>query len=99
MFSTTRNRRRAAFSPSLDALERAQAQVVALKKLDAKTNGQAVLKAYDEAQTALINAANRASLTREGSPVASYTSASAIASHSGTSLQEAQPDGLVHGAP
>ncbi|CAM3826753.1 M3 family metallopeptidase [Corallococcus soli] len=44
-------------------LERAQAQVVALKKLDAKANGQAVLKAYDEAQTALINAANRSSLT------------------------------------
>lgn len=56
-------------------LERAQAQVVALKKLDAKTNGQAVLKAYDEAQTAIINAANRASLTREVHPDAAMRDA------------------------
>ncbi|MCY1046768.1 Zn-dependent oligopeptidase [Corallococcus sp. bb12-1] len=49
-------------------LERAQAQVVALKKLDAKSNGQAVLKAYDEAQTAIMNAANRASLTQSVHP-------------------------------
>ena len=39
-----------AFNAACNAdLERARAQVAALKKLDAKTNGQAVLEAYDEA--------------------------------------------------
>ncbi|WP_199753784.1 M3 family metallopeptidase [Corallococcus sp. AB018] len=57
-------------------LERAQAQVAALKKLDPKTNGQGILKAYDEAQTAILNAANRSSLTHEVHPDAAMRDAS-----------------------
>jgi thimet oligopeptidase len=56
-------------------LERAQAQVAALKKLDPKKNGQGILEAYDEAQTALLNAANRSGLTREVHPDAAMRDA------------------------
>ncbi|WP_338873357.1 M3 family metallopeptidase [Myxococcus stipitatus] len=56
-------------------IERAQAQITALKKLDARKDGQAVLAAYDEATGALIASANRASLAREVHPLATFRDA------------------------
>ncbi len=56
-------------------LERAQAQITALKKLDARKDAQAVLAAYDEATGSLIAAANRASLAREVHPLPAFRDA------------------------
>ncbi|MCP3170009.1 M3 family metallopeptidase [Myxococcus qinghaiensis] len=53
-------------------IERAQGQVIALKKLDARKDGKAVLAAYDEATGSLIAAANRASLAREVHPLPAF---------------------------
>ncbi|MCP3062867.1 Zn-dependent oligopeptidase [Myxococcus sp. K38C18041901] len=53
-------------------LERAQAQITALKQLDAKKDAQAVLAAYDEATGSLIAAANRSSLAREVHPLPAF---------------------------
>ncbi|WP_426734933.1 M3 family metallopeptidase [Myxococcus faecalis] len=56
-------------------LERAQAQITALKKLDARKDAQAVLAAYDEATGSLIAAANRSSLAREVHPLPTFRDA------------------------
>ncbi|AKF84207.1 peptidase M3 [Myxococcus fulvus 124B02] len=53
-------------------LERAQAQITALKQLDARKDAQAVLAAYDEATGSLIAAANRSSLAREVHPLPAF---------------------------
>ncbi|XXF75715.1 Zn-dependent oligopeptidase [Myxococcaceae bacterium GXIMD 01537] len=56
-------------------IAKAHAQVAALKSLDARKDGPAVLNAYDEAMGALFAAANRASLTREIHPDAAMRDA------------------------
>ncbi|GEN10830.1 thimet oligopeptidase [Myxococcus fulvus] len=56
-------------------LERAQAQITALKQLDARKDAQAVLAAYDEATGSLIAAANRSSLAREVHPLPAFRDA------------------------
>ncbi|MBZ4412636.1 peptidase M3 [Myxococcus sp. XM-1-1-1] len=56
-------------------LERAQAQITALTKLDARKDAQAVLAAYDEATGSLIAAANRSSLAREVHPLPAFRDA------------------------
>nr|BDT38321.1 M3 family metallopeptidase [Myxococcus sp. MH1] len=56
-------------------LERAQAQITALKNLDARKDAQAVLAAYDEATGSLIAAANRSSLAREVHPLPAFRDA------------------------
>ncbi|MBZ4420538.1 M3 family metallopeptidase [Myxococcus sp. RHSTA-1-4] len=65
-----------AFTAACDAdLERARAQVTALKKLDARKDGPAVLAAYDEATGALTAATYRSSLAREVHPDAAFRDA------------------------
>ncbi|NMO13839.1 Zn-dependent oligopeptidase [Pyxidicoccus fallax] len=65
-----------AFTAACDAdLETARTQVAALKKLDARKDGPAVLAAYDAALGALIAAANRSSLAREVHPDAGFRDA------------------------
>ena len=56
-------------------LERARAQVGALKTLQPATQGRAVLEAYDEATAALGASLNRSSLTREVHPQAAFRDA------------------------
>jgi thimet oligopeptidase len=56
-------------------MEKARAQIAALKGLKAATGGTAVLAAYDEATAALGAAANRSSLAREVHPDAAFRDA------------------------
>ncbi|WIG93741.1 M3 family metallopeptidase [Myxococcus sp. SDU36] len=64
------------FTAACDAdLERTRTQVTAIKALDARADGQAVLAAYDEAQGSLLAAANRSSLAREVHPDAAFRDA------------------------
>ncbi|RJS21886.1 peptidase M3 [Corallococcus sp. H22C18031201] len=66
----------AAFTAACTAdIERARAQVASLKKLNARTNGPAVLAAYDEAMASLFNATNRSGLGREVLPDAAMRDA------------------------
>ena len=56
-------------------LERARAQIAALKSLEPATDGQAVLAAYDEATGALGASMSRSSLAREVHPDAAFRDA------------------------
>jgi thimet oligopeptidase len=56
-------------------LEKARAQVAALKAMKPATDGRAVLEAYDEATAALGAAFNRSSLAREVHPDAAFRDA------------------------
>ncbi|MCY1018807.1 M3 family metallopeptidase [Pyxidicoccus sp. MSG2] len=65
-----------AYTAACDAdLERARTQITALKTLDARKDGKAVLAAYDEATGALNAATNRSSLAREVHPDAAFRDA------------------------
>jgi thimet oligopeptidase len=65
-----------AFGAACDAdLERAFAQVNALKALDGRVQGPQVLAAYDEASAALSLASARSSLARETHPEAAFRNA------------------------
>ncbi len=56
-------------------IERVRARVAALKGLDARKDGKAVLAAYDEATAAMNASTNRSSLAREVHPNAAFRDA------------------------